>query len=353
MYILDHDFEWIYQQSADIFRQLSNSKIFITGGTGFFGKWLLGAISYANRKYGCKIEVTALSRNPESFKSETKSYIGDDIQYCCGDVRTFTSQKTDFDFLIHGAVSANPKDHREFYQETQSIIDQGTLHFLEFARKTQAQRILSISSGAVFGQQKSEDIWQKEEQFPLLLGEQKTSYALGKRTAEEYSRKFADETSRVVTIARCFGFVGPFLPLDQNYAVGNFIGNCLKGEDILIQGDGTPTRSYLYAADLIVWLLKILMYGENKKAYNVGSEESVSIADLAANVKKIWMEPEFSSHRSKIPDIKVMQVPDPKKPVLRYVPSTKLGQTDLNLKQWTTRDEGIRKSFRFYVSGKV
>ena len=109
-----------------------------------------------------------------------------------------------------------------------------------------------------------------------------TGYGKGKLESE----RLCIESGIDTVIARCFAFVGPFLPLDIHYAIGNFIRDALEGKDITVTGDGRPYRSYLYAADLMVWLWTILLEGVPGTAYNVGSENAVSIAELAKVISK-------------------------------------------------------------------
>ena len=141
-----------------------------------------------------------------------------------------------------------------------------------------------------------------------------------------------------VKIARCYAFMGPFLPLDSHFAAGNFIGNKIRGEDIIIEGDGTPFRSYMYSADLVIWLWTILFDGKNNYPYNVGSNQSISITKLAELISK-----ENNSKKMNV----IIKSPLSSKPVLRYVPNVNRALDELNLKVYTNIETCIRKTINF------
>jgi UDP-glucuronate decarboxylase len=148
------------------------------------------------------------------------------------------------------------------------------------------KRILFTSSGAVYGNQICDGI--KESSLSSVDSlKAESSLSLGKAVAEFLLNRAFEETGLEVVIARCFSFVGPGMPLNLHYAIGNFVKNVLDETPLIIKGDGKAIRSYMHLGDLIWWLLKLILDGDSGEAYNVGSNEPVSILELAERVKRI------------------------------------------------------------------
>ena len=264
-------------------KELEGRRIFMTGGTGFFGKWLLHNFLGLRNAQGLDVAMTVLSRDPKRFLDSCPEFVDQPgLDFIAGDVRSFTPPAGQtFDFVIHGATSASAKLDQNDPEEMYSVITDGTRHLLEFARRCDTRRLLYISSGAVYGMQPPtlSHVPETYEGVPT------TAYGRGKKASEQLCIDASTGRFECV-IARPFAFVGPYLPLDTHFAIGNFIRDCLENRPIVIRGDGTPLRSYLYAADLAEWLWTLLLRGEHGRAYNIGSEDAISIHDLACLVRE-------------------------------------------------------------------
>lgn len=280
------DLEHIIIHAQNAFEALRNARIFITGGTGFFGVWLLESFIYANKKLNLNLTITVLTRDIEKFQKQFSHIASEkNIFFLQGDVRDFVFPPGVFSHVIHAATEASLKLNSENPLKMLDVIVQGTKHTLDFAKYCNAKNILLTSSGAIYGRQPPEisHISEDYNGSPDICNPA-SAYGVGKRTAEHMAILYAYQHKLNIKIARCFAFVGPYLPLDTHFAIGNFINNVLHNKNIAILGDGTPYRSYQYAADLVVWLLTILCFGENNVPYNVGSDEAFSLKEIAAKV---------------------------------------------------------------------
>jgi len=88
-----------------------------------------------------------------------------------------------------------------------------------------------------------------------------------------------------------FCFCRSLFAIRWKFAIGNFISSLLKNKKIIIHGDGTPIRSYMYVSDLVIWLITILIKGKNCYPYNIGSEEEISIENLAKTIAGFSKKP--------------------------------------------------------------
>lgn len=341
MKIASEDLELIASHTAALWHQLRGQRIFITGGTGFFGCWLVESFCYMNRNLGLDARAVVLSRNPEAFARKCPHLAADSaVLMHAGDVRNFTYPDGEFGFVIHAATEASAKQAAEEPLEMLSTMIAGTERALQFAAARGARKFLLTSSGAVYGKQPPGMTHVPEDYAgsPNPL-EANSVYGEGKRTSELLACLISRSTGLECKIARCWAFCGPHLPLDQHFAIGNFIGDVLARRPIHIQGDGTPRRSYLYAADLVIWLWNLLFNGPSLVPFNVGSEHDVSILELARTVAAT-LDPNT--------EILVAHEPVPGASPSRYVPDTSRARDQLGLRETIGLEECIRRTARWH-----
>lgn len=338
---LAEDLDHILTYTKELWEELRDQRIFITGGTGFFGCWLLESFAWANDKLHLNAEALVLTRNYESFlKKAPHLATNPAIKFHLGDVRDFEFPEGNFPFVIHAATEASAKLNEGNPLLMWDTIIEGTRHTLEFARNARTKNFLLTSSGAVYGKQPPEMTHIPEEYTGAPdPTDPNSAYGEGKRAAEMLCTMYAKMYGIQTKIARCFAFVGPYLPLDIHYAIGNFIRDGLQGGPIQVKGDGTPYRSYLYAADLAIWLLTILFRGESNHPYNVGSEKDITIAALAKEIA-LHFKPELSI--SIKGNTRSNQLSE------RYVPSNHKITRELGVQQIIDLNEGIRRTVRYH-----
>lgn len=338
---LASDLDHILKHTATYFEDLREQKVFITGGTGFFGSWLLESFIWANRNLKLGAKALVLTRNVELFQAKSPHLASSgEVEFLNGDIRSFKFPQGWFAYVIHAATEASTLLNERNPALMLNTVVQGMKRVLEFAKRAGSTHLLFTSSGAVYGPQPSSIAHMPEDYGggpdPLKTT---SAYGEGKRLAELLSAIAAKEQGTEVKIARCYAFVGPYLAIDSHFAIGNFIRDGLNGGPIKIHGDGTPYRSYLYASDLMIWLWTLLFRGESLHAYNVGSEQSHSISEIAKAVSA-----EFKPQ----PKIEIAQKPDPQSPVSHYVPSTYRARKELGLIERVPLPEAIAKTIAWH-----
>ncbi len=274
---------------------MAEMRIFLTGGTGFFGRALLQGLVNSPVKDAA---IYVLSRNPERFLNQHPSHANrTNLVFLKGDIQepaTLPWHET-FSHVLHAATDSTLGPQLSPLSRFQQIVE-GTTHILDLAVATGAKRFLLTSSGGIYGPQPADlEAIPEEWTGSPPLAEPATAYSQAKRAAEHLCALYRDSHGLQTVIARCFAFVGPDLPLDVHFAIGNFIRDALSAPAIRVAGDGTPLRTYLDQRDLAHWLWTLLLEGKDAETYNVGSDEVVSIGQLAHLVRDL-ISPEKPVH---------------------------------------------------------
>ena len=337
---LARDLDEVLETMGSLWDDLRGARIFITGGTGFFGCWLLETLLWANDRLDLGAFAVVLTRNAAAFRRKAAHLTEHAaVTLHTGDVRDFVFPAGRFTHVIQAASDPGPVITRLDRQRQFDTIVSGTARCLCLASDAGVSRFLVTSSGAVYGEQPA-DLEHMPESYSGAPEPTKRSstYGEAKRAAELLCAIHAGDKLQP-TIARCFAFCGPYLPLNSNFAVGNFVGDALNGGPIRVTGDGSPRRSYLYGSDLARWLWTILLRGDALRPYNVGSEQALSILEIAGRV----------AHAAGLGNcVQVTGASRLGTPPSRYVPSTRRAQDELGLTESVHLDEALRRSLAWH-----
>jgi dTDP-glucose 4,6-dehydratase len=334
------DLELIAKRTAPgVWTALHRKRLFITGGTGFVGCWLLEALLFANRRFQLELTITVLTRNPVGFSDKAPHLANDAaVTLARGDMRELNGICGPFDAVIHAAtdVAAQVPSALAAFD----AIVGGTHEALKLAGRSGARRFLYLSSGAVYGRCPADlpRIPESYQGAPSI--EDGSPYAHGKRASEWLVRAFCKEGGIEPVTARLFALIGPYLPLDGHFAASQFFRDALAGSPPTVNGGERTVRSYLYGADLAIWLLTILAQGEPFQCYNVGSEEAVTIGTLARRIAGLCLDD--SQVRTQSDAGAVGLAGD------RYVPDTAKARETLALREYTVLDQALATTIDWF-----
>jgi nucleoside-diphosphate-sugar epimerase len=343
---LARDLEDIVEDAAADLHAFANTHLLITGGTGFIGSWLLWSLYHANRRLGINIKADVLTRDPDTFAKKEPVLAGSpQIRLVRGDITSTAEFDRTYDGIVHAATPASATLIAQAPNVMLQTILRGGQNIAALAERSGAIPVLFTSSGAVYGTQPS-SIALLTEDFSGApdCTDPQAAYQEGKRCGELQCAITALHSGGRAAIARLFAFVGPYLPIDRHFAVGNFIGDGLSGNPIHIRGDGSTVRSYLYASDMITWLWAVFARGTSRRAYNIGSDVPITIASLATAVASAF-EPQ--------PQIIIAKTPVPGREADRYVPSTARICSELGVRRRVELPEAISRTIIWHRSRSV
>ena len=324
---IQSDLDSISGFDPEMWNLLRNKKIFATGCTGFIGTWIIYSFLNANKKYDLGAELHCLTRNK---KKNQEKFPG--VQFIEGDIETFDFPSGNFDFVIHGATEVASYQQNSDHSSLLDVSYVGTKRIIQFAKKAGTKKVLFLSSGAAYGTQPLE-LKYLDEDFTGApdVTRPKSTYGEAKRVGELLLFNEAIPT----TSARIFATCGPFLPQESTFAFSNFLDSVIANKAIKINSNGRTTRSYLYIGDLTLWLWILLLKGRDKEIYNVGSEDEISVAELAHMIKKTLTS-----------NVEV-EVLGKELEFNRFIPENKKIRSEFKINHLVSLETGIKKSYEF------
>lgn len=329
---------------ADL-EQWRGARLLVTGATGFIGRWLVESVHHANTTLGLGVSLLGIS-SPDEDIANTVPHLRSlpNIDIVPADIRNLRTAlgprgAGPFDAMIHGAIHVDANNYAAMPLPTVETGILGSWELFELARSAQCKSVLLLSSGGVYGAQPSM-IERMSESQPSSLdsSDPASAYGESKRAAELLAACYHRQYALSIVTARPFSFVGPALPLDRHFAIGNFIRDALGGGPIVLSSDGRPVRSYLYPTDLIVALWALLARGAPGRAYNVGSEEAIALVDVAMKVAAIAGESVGVEIRGRPTE----------GPAPRYVPDSGRLREELGVRPRVSLDEAIARTLEWH-----
>ncbi|MCL6261225.1 NAD-dependent epimerase/dehydratase family protein [Aquiflexum sp. TKW24L] len=303
----------------------------ITGGAGNIGSSLARELS--NNMDNQIVILDNLSTGHLS-----KIPIRENVKFIKCDVNDYSDiapvfGRFQFDYVFHYAAVVGVQ--RTLENPLKVLNDcKGMENILKLSKNTGVRRIFYSSSSEVYGE--PFEIPQREHTTPL---NSKLPYAIVKNISEAYCRSYYQEYGLEYTIFRFFNTYGP--NQSEDFVVPRFLKRALSGQDIVIYGDGSQTRSFCYIDDNIETCVKAISDPETiNEVINVGSDIEISVLELAQKIVKL------TGNKSKI----IHKAPLPEGDMSRRCPDISKMKKLLN-RDLKSLDEGLLALISIYKQG--
>lgn len=296
--VVDNDLNFICNRLEDEFSSMQGKRLFISGGAGFLGYYLIQSVRHWNRtRAGANLIRLIVCDNYIRGIPEWLTNISTDssITILKHDITApLPSAAGKLDFIVHAASIASPTFYRKYPIETMDANVQGLRLLLDRCRTQQATGdpvlgFLFFSTSEIYGDPTPDQIPTPETyRGNVSCTGPRACYDESKRFGETLCVNFARQFNLPVTMARPFNNYGPGLKITDRRVIPDFARDLFAGNDLILLSDGSPTRTFCYVADAVVGYYKILVRGRSAEAYNIGNElPEISMLALAELLVKI------------------------------------------------------------------
>lgn len=303
-------------------------RILITGGAGFLGSHL------CDRLFNEGHEVLCLDNFYTGRKRNVRHLIGDPrFELVRHDVTE--PFKFEVDQIYNLACPASPPHYQHNPIKTAKTSFLGAMHCLGLGKRLGA-RVFQASTSEVYG---DPEVHPQPESYrgcvnPVGI---RSCYDEGKRVAETLFFDYHRQNGVDIRVVRIFNTYGPRMLPDDGRVVSNFIVQALKGEDLTIYGDGTQTRSFCYADDLIDGFVRLMNHPSLIGPVNIGNPGEFTMLELAELVlKKVGGRSKISFHPLPGDDPKQRQ------------PDISLAKSELGWEPKVTLEQGLDPTIDYF-----
>jgi dTDP-glucose 4,6-dehydratase/UDP-glucuronate decarboxylase len=355
--LISDDLDDLIRKARPQYEELAGKRLWLTGGAGFLGYYLVLSIGHWNRsaRPERRIRLTVLDNYIRGVPDWLEGMKSDDIRLVRHDVTDPLPQDLgDAEYLIHAASIASPMYYRKYPLETIDANVNGLRHMLDYAagRNRAApgafKGMLFFSTSEIYGDPTPDAIPTPETYRGLVsCTGPRACYDESKRLGETICVIYAQTRDVPVSIARPFNNYGPGLKITDGRVLPDFARDALAGRDIVMLSDGSPTRTFCYITDALSGYLKVLVNGRRGESYNIGIEKpEISMRELAERVQQaageLWGYQGKVVHKAS--DEKVYLTDNPN----RRCPVIEKARTELGYAPEVNADTGIRRTLNWY-----
>jgi UDP-glucuronate decarboxylase len=355
--LVEKDLSHLTGALREEFRAMEGSNLLVTGGAGFLGYYLVQSVLFWNHRHaaGRPIHITVMDNYRRGASEWIVALRGSpNLALVEHDVRRpLPSGLREFQFMIHAAGIASPTYYRRFPIETMDTNIDGLRHLLSYAHARQSspepvQGFLFYSSSEIYGDPLPGNIPTPEDyRGNVSCTGPRACYDESKRYGETLCVNFARQHDLPVTIARPFNNYGPGLKITDRRVIPDYARDVLDGRDIVMLSDGSPRRTFCYAADAVAGYYKVLVRGRPGEPYNIGVEQpEISMMQLAE--KMTGLAHDLFGYQGRVVRQASAEADYLVDNPTRRCPLITKARTELGYDPSIELDEGLRRSLVWY-----
>jgi nucleoside-diphosphate-sugar epimerase len=351
------DCEYILERSFAEFAELAGNRLLITGGAGFLGYYLVHSVLAWNHRVPAPRAISLTIY--DNFARGVPGWLrgleqGDHLKVVRQSMTEPLPRDMDaFDYIVHAAGIASPTYYRRYPIETMDANITGLRTLLDYTlRQHETERpvrgLLFFSSSEIYGDPPPDQIPTSEDyRGNVSCTGPRSCYDESKRYGETLCVNFARQYQLPITIARPFNNYGPGLKITDRRVLPDFARDLLAGREIVLLSDGSPARTFCYAADAIVGYYKVLVRGEAGEAYNIGTERpEISMAELAERVAELGRE--LFGYQGRVVRQASTETDYLIDNPLRRCPDISKARAHLDYRPEVTLEDGLRRALTWY-----